>query len=171
MKFIGGGQEDYDWEQKKKEIAKKLDMVTSNLIDKERFDELDSSDKDEDKKELEKHIVVANNMSEWIELNRQMRDKYNLDEDWVNWEYLAHENAHAATAIQEGFSFKKYAIAFWRAKSGEIGATPYVSLDVNLDNVENIEKDIRVVEAPNKFGDSEMSKGDLKLRDELLLKK
>lgn len=146
-----------------------MEEVTTNLISEERFNELFSSDKVEDVEELKKHIVIANNISEWIELNRQIREKYKLED--ANWDALAHENAHVAIAIQNGFKFENYFIAFLKSKTTMFNMKPICRINASLDSVENITNFIEMLEAPEKFGDSNVSKGDIEFRDNLLLKK
>lgn len=75
-----------------------------------------------------------------------------------------------AIAEQEGSEFVNYAITFRERLDNSIDIIPSSTSILNPNSIENVEKLIKIKEAPDKFGD-EMSKGDKEERDKLLLKK
>lgn len=173
-------------EQLKELVKQKIETAKANAILESRLEELekdmyeyssrqdDEAYKHEDliEKEILNSSAVANDLAEFQEVLRQIKEEYGQTDEWAE-NMLAHENAHANVAEQTGHPWVGYTTLFVKDENNSIvGIQPayFTKSDRKWGKVETLIKRMEVTNAPRVYDNapSEYDDADLKKDGERL---
>jgi hypothetical protein len=150
----------------KQEIRQRLEKALDNPILRSRLNELlkelDKMRKKDYKSPLTDQQIMdellassarADNLIEFQEMLRQLASHFNRPKEWIE-DTLAHENAHAAAALENGFEWMGYALLYIKNEVGEVVVQPFFIQRASKDwsQKELHFKNLQVLNAPKLYG-------------------
>ncbi|MES2088329.1 MAG: hypothetical protein V4467_05075 [Patescibacteria group bacterium] len=104
--------------------------------------------------EILKSSALADNIIEFREMLTQIATTYGKPQEWIT-DLLAHENAHANVAAETGHEWVGYASVFIKNEAGNLSSIQplhFTKPSLTWGAKESLEKEIDVLEAPDKYG-------------------